>query len=137
MLHVQLYRFRIQRTNNNFNVVILKRLFMSKKDKIVVVVRMVIDDIRVYKVQTLKIIALKFTERSHARIDKVSGECLTLDQLALRVPLGQNTDGLPMSTDGGANHSNNEEDLPLGVDLDMVELEGRIVTKAIIKNIKQ
>jgi len=52
---------------------------------------MVIDDIRVYKVQTLKIIALKFTERSHARIDKVSGECLTLDQLALRVPLGQNT----------------------------------------------
>ena len=29
-----------------------------------------------------------------------------------------------MSTDGGANHSNNEEDLPLGVDLDMVELEG-------------
>ncbi|KAG5006454.1 hypothetical protein JHK85_024996 [Glycine max] len=49
-------------TNNNFNVVILKRLFMSK-------------------------------------------------------------DGLPMSTDGGANHSNNEEDLPLDVDLDMVELE--------------
>ncbi|ESW15765.1 hypothetical protein PHAVU_007G100200, partial [Phaseolus vulgaris] len=96
-------------TGSNFNVVILKRLFMSKvnkpplslsrlirhtkgkEDKIVVVVGTVPDDIIVYEVPQLKITTLKFTERARARVDKTYGECLTFDQLALRAPLGQNT----------------------------------------------
>lgn len=109
MLHNQLYRFLVRRTDSNFNAVILKRLFMSKvnrppislsklieymkgKDgKIGVVVGAVTDDIRVNEVPVLKIAALRFTETARARIEKAGGECLTFDQLALRAPLGQNT----------------------------------------------
>ncbi|KAL5565414.1 hypothetical protein UlMin_028578 [Ulmus minor] len=95
-------------TSSKFNVVILKRLFMSKvnkaplslsrlihytkgnEDKIAVVVGTVIDDIIVYEVPCQKVIALRFTEIARARIERAGGECLTFDQLALRAPLGQN-----------------------------------------------
>ncbi|KAL5729359.1 60S ribosomal protein L18B [Ranunculus cassubicifolius] len=108
-LLVKLYRFLVRRTGSKFNAVILKRLFMSKinkpplslshlikfmegkESKIVVVVGSVIDDTRVYEVPALKVIALRFTETSRARIEKAGGECLTFDQLALKAPLGQNT----------------------------------------------
>uniref|UniRef100_F6H6W6 Large ribosomal subunit protein uL15/eL18 domain-containing protein n=1 Tax=Vitis vinifera TaxID=29760 RepID=F6H6W6_VITVI len=108
-LLVKLYRFLVRRTGSKFNAVILKRLFMSKinkppmslsrlirymqgkEDKIAVLVGTVTDDLRVYEVPTLKVTALRFTERARARIEKAGGECLTFDQLALRAPLGQNT----------------------------------------------
>ncbi|EOX95132.1 Ribosomal protein L18 isoform 2 [Theobroma cacao] len=108
-LLVKLYRFLVRRTGSKFNAVILKRLFMSKvnkpplslsrliefmkckEDKIAVVVGTVTDDIRVYEVPALKVTALRFTETARARIEKAGGECLTFDQLALRAPLGQNT----------------------------------------------
>ena len=51
----------------------------------------VTNDTRAYEVPTLKVAALRFTERARARIEKAGGECLTFDQLALRAPLGQNT----------------------------------------------
>ncbi|KAL2485784.1 60S ribosomal protein L18-2 [Abeliophyllum distichum] len=108
-LLVKLYRFLVRRTGSKFNAVVLKRLFMSKvnkaplslsrlitfmkgkEDKIAVIVGTVTDDIRAYEVPSLKVTALRFTERARARIEKVGGECLTFDQLALRSPLGQNT----------------------------------------------
>ncbi|TYJ21233.1 hypothetical protein E1A91_A08G051100v1 [Gossypium mustelinum] len=108
-IYGQLYRFLVRRTGSKFNAVILKRLFMSKvnklplslsrliqymkgkEDKIAVVVGTVTDDIRVYEVPALKVTALRFTETARARIEKADGECLTFDQLALRAPLGQNT----------------------------------------------
>ncbi|RVW54512.1 60S ribosomal protein L18-2 [Vitis vinifera] len=109
-LLVKLYRFLVRRTGSKFNAVILKRLFMSKvnkpplslsrlvrymdgkEGKIAVVVGTVTDDLRVYEVPCLKVTALRFTERARARIEKAGGECLTFDQLALRAPLGQNTE---------------------------------------------
>ena len=108
-LIVKLYRFLVRRTGSKFNIVILKRLFMSKinkppmslsrlirfmkgkENKIVVLVGTVTDDLRVYEVPALKVTSLRFTERARARIEKAGGECLTFDQLALRAPLGQNT----------------------------------------------
>ncbi|GFZ19394.1 ribosomal protein L18 [Actinidia rufa] len=100
--------FLVRRTGSNFNAVILKQLFMSKvnkppislsrlirfaqgKNKIVVVVGTITDDIRVHEVPCLKVTALRFTETARARIEKAGGECLTFDQLALKAPLGQNT----------------------------------------------
>ncbi|XP_057790409.1 60S ribosomal protein L18-2 [Salvia miltiorrhiza] len=108
-LLVKLYRFLVRRTGSKFNAVVLKRLFMSrinrpplslsrlsalmngKEDKIAVLVGSVTDDIRVHDIPKMKVAALRFTERARARIEKVGGECLTFDQLALRAPLGQNT----------------------------------------------
>ena len=39
----------------------------------------------------MSIAALRFTATARARIIKAGGECLTLDELALRAPKGQNT----------------------------------------------
>ncbi|KAJ9703013.1 hypothetical protein PVL29_004673 [Vitis rotundifolia] len=63
---------------SKFNAVILKRLFMSKVNKpplslsgrIVVVVGTITNDLRVYKVPYLKVIALRFIESARARIEK-------------------------------------------------------------------
>ncbi|KAG6395540.1 hypothetical protein SASPL_141659 [Salvia splendens] len=108
-LLVKLYRFLVRRTSSSFNKVILKRLIMSrvnkaplslshlaqlmknKENRIAVLVGPVTDDIRVHDIPAMKVTALRFTERARARIEKVGGECLTFDQLALRAPLGQNT----------------------------------------------
>ncbi|WP_411016227.1 hypothetical protein, partial [Salmonella sp. s51884] len=49
------------------------------------------DDLRIYKIPKVKICALHVTERARARILKAGGEILTLDQLALKSPRGQNT----------------------------------------------
>ncbi|KAL0382939.1 UNVERIFIED_CONTAM: 60S ribosomal protein L18-2 [Sesamum calycinum] len=90
-LLVKLYRFLVRRTGSSFNAVVLKRLCMSREDKIAVLVGSVTDDIRAHEVPALKVTALRFTETARARIEKAGGECLTFDQLALRAPLGQNT----------------------------------------------
>ncbi len=48
----------------------------------------VTDDNRLLKVPKLTIAALRFTATARARVEKAGGECLTIDQLALRAPTG-------------------------------------------------
>ncbi|KAK4684240.1 large subunit ribosomal protein L18e, partial [Tremellales sp. Uapishka_1] len=111
LLLVKLYRFLARRTESRFNRVILKRLFMSKINrpplsisrivketrgsnpegtKTIVTVGTVLDDERLPAVPKLSIAALKFSESARERIVAAGGECLTLDQLALRAPTGSN-----------------------------------------------
>jgi ribosomal protein L18E len=59
--------------------------------KTIVVVGTVTDDNRLLVVPKLSIAALRFTATARARIEKAGGECLTMDQLALRAPTGSNT----------------------------------------------
>eukprot|EP00408_Alexandrium_pacificum_P021846 CAMPEP_0171181452 /NCGR_PEP_ID=MMETSP0790-20130122/14267_1 /TAXON_ID=2925 /ORGANISM="Alexandrium catenella, Strain OF101" /LENGTH=99 /DNA_ID=CAMNT_0011646391 /DNA_START=12 /DNA_END=307 /DNA_ORIENTATION=- len=63
----------------------------NKEGKIAVVVGTVTDDKRIYDVPAMCVCALRFTETARARILKAGGECLTMDKLALRSPLGQGT----------------------------------------------
>jgi ribosomal protein L18E len=63
----------------------------AHKGKTVVVVGTVTDDNRMLEVPKLSIAALRFTSTARARIEKAGGECLTLDELALRHPTGANT----------------------------------------------
>ncbi|BGP19652.1 hypothetical protein JCM10213v2_007748 [Rhodosporidiobolus nylandii] len=114
LLLVKLYRFLARRTDSKFNKVILRRLYMSKINRppvsisriarqvskanksftdkhTVVTVGTVTDDVRLNEVPKLSIAALRFTRTARARIEKAGGECLTLDQLALRKPTGANT----------------------------------------------
>ncbi|EEB08195.2 60S ribosomal protein L18, partial [Schizosaccharomyces japonicus yFS275] len=112
-LLVKLYRFLARRTDSRFNKAVLKRLFQSKTNrppisvskiaanvnrasskhqgKTVVVVGTVTDDERLLTAPKLSVAALRFTKSARARILKAGGECLTLDQLALRAPTGTNT----------------------------------------------
>ncbi|PWN26655.1 putative 60S ribosomal protein L18 [Jaminaea rosea] len=121
LLLVKLYRFLARRTDSRFNKVVLRRLFMSKinrppvsvsrliylsknaggvpKDasspaKTIVVVGTITDDNRMAAAESfpkLSVAALRFTDTARARITAAGGECLTLDQLALRSPKGSNT----------------------------------------------
>lgn len=104
------------RTDSAFNKTVLRRLFMSKinrppmsvsrivsvaaskKDnasvnegKTVVVVGSITDDSRLLTLPKLSVAALRFTATARARITAAGGECLTLDELALRAPTGANT----------------------------------------------
>ncbi|MCJ1312699.1 hypothetical protein MMC25_006375 [Agyrium rufum] len=114
-LLVKLYRFLARRTDSGFNKVVLRRLFMSRinrppislsrlanhaanphaekthSGKTIVVVGTVTDDNRMLTIPKLSIAALRFTATARARIERAGGECLTLDQLALRAPTGANT----------------------------------------------
>merc|ERR1712036_38572 len=109
-LLVKLYRFLARRTDAKFNEIVLRRLFMSKinpptslarlirnmkKDgregKIAVVVGTVTNDLRIFKIPKLTVAALHVTEKARERILKAGGEIMTLDQLALKAPTGQNT----------------------------------------------
>ncbi|KAG1167057.1 hypothetical protein G6F70_009596 [Rhizopus microsporus] len=70
----------------------LSRVVRSAKgNNTVVVVGTVTDDSRLLEVPKLSVAALHFTKTAKARILKAGGECLTLDQLALRAPTGANT----------------------------------------------
>ncbi|GAA5883102.1 hypothetical protein JCM16303_006093 [Sporobolomyces ruberrimus] len=114
MLLVKLYRFLARKTESRFNKVVLRRLYQSKINRpplsisriarqvaksnkaytdkhTVVTVGTVTDDLRLVEVPKLSIAALRFTRTARARIEKAGGECLTLDQLALRKPTGSNT----------------------------------------------
>jgi large subunit ribosomal protein L18e len=90
--------------------VILRRLFLSRTNrapvslsrivantknttegKTVVVVGTVTDDNRLLEVPKRTVAALRFTSTARARIIAAGGEAITLDQLALRAPTGQNT----------------------------------------------
>lgn len=111
---MKLYRFLARRTDSKFNKVVLRRLYMSKinrpplsisriarqvtkagkefSDKhTVVAVAAITDDVRFLDVPKLSIAALRFTKTARARIEAAGGECLTLDQLALRKPTGTGT----------------------------------------------
>merc|ERR1712180_556943 len=110
-LLVKLYRFLARRTNSGFNKVVLRRLFMSRANrqplslarlvrkmkyegregKTAVVIGTVTDDLRIYDLPKIKLCALHVTARARARIIKAGGEIMTLDQLALKAPNGQNT----------------------------------------------
>lgn len=59
--------------------------------KIAVIVGTVTDDVRLTEVPKLSVAALHFTASARARILKSGGECLTLDQLAIRAPTGTST----------------------------------------------
>lgn len=95
------------RTSSSFNAVVLRRLFASRTNRAplslsrlaslarpettLVVVGTITDDTRLLEVPKLTVAALRFTATARARIEKAGGECLTLDQLALRAPTGANT----------------------------------------------
>jgi len=110
-LIVKLYRYLARRTGKKFNAIIMKRLFMARRnrppmslaritrhvkkpgnaDKIVVVVGTVTNDLRIYDLPKMTICGLRFTEMARARILKAGGTILTFDQLALKAPKGEKT----------------------------------------------
>ncbi|KAI9858244.1 MAG: hypothetical protein M1824_004414 [Vezdaea acicularis] len=112
-LLVKLYRFLARRTDSAFNKTVLRRLFMSRinrppmslsrinmitktpgkesEERTIVIVGTVTDDNRLLNVPKLSIAALRFTATARARILAAGGECLTMDQLAIRAPKGENT----------------------------------------------
>jgi len=63
----------------------------THEGKTIVLVGAVTDDNRLLEVPKLSIAALRFTATARARITKAGGECLTIDQLAMRSPTGANT----------------------------------------------
>jgi large subunit ribosomal protein L18e len=60
-------------------------------DKTIVVVGTVTDDNRIFEFPKTTVAALRFTAGARAKILKAGGEAITLDQLAVRAPKGQNT----------------------------------------------
>jgi large subunit ribosomal protein L18e len=72
---------------------IARQVALSKEnqDKTVVIVGTVTDDVRLLDVPKLSIAALRVTKTARERIEKVGGEVITLDQLALRAPKGSDT----------------------------------------------
>lgn len=69
----------------------LSRYMKGKDGKIAVIVGGVTNDPRMIETPALTVAALRFTEAARARIVKAGGECITLDQLALRAPKGTDT----------------------------------------------
>ncbi|CDJ48846.1 60S ribosomal protein L18, putative [Eimeria brunetti] len=107
-LAVKLYQFLARRTGSDFNKVVLKRLMAPRRlraplslsklsmrmrkeeNKTAVVVGTIVDDPRTLEIPKMSVCALRFTETARKRILAAGGECLTLDQLALRSPKGSN-----------------------------------------------
>ena len=103
------------RTETKFNKTVLRRLFQSKTNrppvslsrlmvnaapkknptkhegKTIVVVGTVTDDNRLLEVPKLTVAAMRFTATARARLEAAGGECITLDQLAMKTPTGSNT----------------------------------------------
>uniref|UniRef100_A0A8D2HFJ8 Large ribosomal subunit protein uL15/eL18 domain-containing protein n=1 Tax=Urocitellus parryii TaxID=9999 RepID=A0A8D2HFJ8_UROPR len=67
----KLYRFLARRTNSTFNQMVLKRLFMSRTNRLP---------------DSLSWMIRKMNSRAHSRILKAGGKMLTFDQLALDSP---------------------------------------------------
>lgn len=59
-------------------------------NKTIVVVGTVTDDNRILEVPKISVAALRVTRTARTRILKSGGEVITLDQLAVRAPLGSN-----------------------------------------------
>merc|ERR1712176_447867 len=69
----------------------LSKYMANKEGKIAVPVGKVTDDVRMLDgIPKMTVCALGFTENARKRIEAAGGECLTLDQLALRAPKGSN-----------------------------------------------
>ena len=108
-LLIKLYKFLARRTDSKFCATVAKRLHMSKlnappiglnrlakymsqkEGKTAVIVGKVTDDVRMLECPKMSVCALSFTENARKRIVAAGGECITLDQLALRSPTGSNT----------------------------------------------
>ncbi|GMT26062.1 hypothetical protein PFISCL1PPCAC_17359, partial [Pristionchus fissidentatus] len=108
---VKLYKYLARRTGAKFNEIVLRRLFMSRKNraplsvariarnlrkagnenKIVVSLSPVTDDKRIFKLPKITVAAIRVTDSARARILKAGGEVITIDQLATRAPKGENT----------------------------------------------
>ncbi|KAK2956265.1 putative 60S ribosomal protein L18-3 [Blattamonas nauphoetae] len=106
---VKLYRYLVRRTHSNFDKVILHRLCLSRihrapltvsriaretkkvPERIAVCVCTVTDDVRLLNVPKMRIAALRFTQSARDRITRAGGECISLDQLAMKAPTGRNT----------------------------------------------
>lgn len=85
-------RLRNSRINNApLSLSRLVRFMKDKNDKTAVIVGGVTNDSRLLDVPAVTVAALRFTEAARARITKAGGECITLDQLALRAPKGSDT----------------------------------------------
>jgi len=107
-LLVRLYKFLARRTNSAFNKEVLKRLVKSRVnrpvislsrlaahmkragDKTAVCICTIVDDPRMLEIPKMSVCALRFTAAARARIVKAGGECITLDELAIRKPTGSN-----------------------------------------------
>lgn len=63
----------------------------GRENKIAVVVGTITDDVREYEVPKLTVAALRVTKTARARILKAGGQIITIDQLAVRSPNGENT----------------------------------------------
>jgi ribosomal protein L18E len=68
-----------------------KRSGGEHANKTVVIIGTVTDDNRLLVVPKMTVAALRFTATARARIVNAGGECLTMDQLALRAPTGTDT----------------------------------------------
>ena len=109
VLLVKLFKYLARRTRSPFNAEVCKRLMKSRTnrpvvslskihrnlrrhpEKTAVVVATVVDDVRMLDVPKMSVCALRFTSSARARSEKAGGECITLDQLAVRKPTGSNT----------------------------------------------
>lgn len=69
----------------------MARFMKGKEDKTAVIVGGVTNDTRLLDLPAIKVAALRFTEAARKSIVKAGGECITLDQLALRSPKGTGT----------------------------------------------
>mmetsp|Transcript_74784 Transcript_74784/g.165426 ORF Transcript_74784/g.165426 Transcript_74784/m.165426 type:complete len:187 (-) Transcript_74784:101-661(-) len=146
----KLYKFLARRTDSKFNKVIFKRLNMTRRNKaplslskiarfmdgkegkIAVVVGTVTDDNRLFEMPKLSVCALRFTETARARIIKAGGECVTLDKLALRAPLGQGTVLLrgPVKSREAERHFGKAPGVPNSTTAPHVRSKGRKFEKA-------
>ncbi len=99
-----------RRTDSKFVKAVLQRLYMSrvnrhplglnrlarymdgKDGRIAVVVATITDDERMDVVPKMSVCALRFTESARRRITTAGGECLTFDELALKVCHGSGTE---------------------------------------------
>jgi len=96
-LLIKLFTFLSRRTDSNFCKTVLRRLIASRtmrppvsmsrmikhlgenKERTVVVVGTVTDDLRVLNMVKMNVAALRFTEGARARIEAAGGSCMTLD----------------------------------------------------------
>merc|ERR1739841_490533 len=102
----KLYAFLYRRATSETNFKILRRLMMSKRNKmpvslakvahnceegkVSVIAATVTDDTRLWECPKMNIVALKFTETARARIVAAGGNCMTFDQLAQSDPWAEN-----------------------------------------------
>lgn len=109
-LLARLFKFLARRTESKFNLAVFRRLCTSRVNRppvslsriiemlgdkrnthTAVVVGTVTNDERMLRLSKITVAALKFTKTARERIEKNGGEALTLDQLAQKAPLGENT----------------------------------------------